>query len=115
MWVRQRSVQELSTMLFGYSLALQVHNTPEPVDFQGASSPFAQWLCETRGWSMALGWATAIEANAQGGTPLELFFSLLDEYRTRPVPAACPSRAEISGIERHQDDQQTHPDQKRGS
>jgi hypothetical protein len=84
MWVRQGSVQELSTMLFGYSLALQVHNAPESFDLLPARGPFAHWLSQTRGWPMALGWATAIEANAQGGTPLELFFSLLDEYRARP-------------------------------
>ena len=71
-------------MLFGYSLALQVHNVPEQFELDPALGPFARWLSWTRGWSMALGWAAAIEANTQDGAPLELFFSLLDEYRARP-------------------------------
>jgi len=71
-------------MLFGYSLALEVHNVPESFELHPALGPFARWLSETRGWPMALGWATAIEANAQGGAPVELFFSLLDEYRAMP-------------------------------
>lgn len=71
-------------MLFGYFLALEVHNVPESFDFHPGGGPFARWLSETRGWPMALGWAAAIEANAQGGAPLELFFSLLDEYRAMP-------------------------------
>jgi hypothetical protein len=79
MWVR--SVEELSAMLFGYSLALQVHGAPEGFDFHPAQGLFAGWLSETQGWSMARGWATAIEANAQGTAPLQLFFSLLDDYR----------------------------------
>ena len=84
MWVRQGSVQELSTMLFGYSLALQVHSVPERFDLHPALGPFADWLRATRGWSMVFGWATAIEENAGDSTPLDLFFSLLDEYRARP-------------------------------
>lgn len=32
-----------------------------------------------------------------------------------PVPAACQNRAEVSGIERHQDDEQNAPEQQRGS
>jgi hypothetical protein len=81
MFVRRGSVQELGTMLVGYSLALQVHGVPERFDLRPALGPFAKWLSETQGWSMALGWDTAIEANAHGVAPLELFFNLLDEYR----------------------------------
>jgi hypothetical protein len=88
MWVRGGSLEELSTMLFGYSLALQVHGVPERFELHPALGPFADWLRETRGWSMVLGWATAIEKNAGEGTPLELFFGLLDEYRaSRGHPA----------------------------
>lgn len=68
-------------MLFGYSLALQVHDVPERFDFHPSRGPFAQWLSEAQGWSMVGGWATVIEENAQGTSPLELFFSLLDDYR----------------------------------
>ena len=86
MWVQHDSVQQLSTMLFGYSLALQVHDVPERFDLHPALGPFAEWLRATRGWPMALGWATAIEMNAADRAPLDLFFSLLDEYRARPGP-----------------------------
>jgi hypothetical protein len=75
------SVQRLSTMLFGYSLALQVHGVPEHFDLHPALGPFAGWLRATRGWPMALGGAAAIEMNAGDHVPLDLFFSLLDEYR----------------------------------
>ena len=68
-------------MLFGYSLALQVHDAPEGFDLHPSRGPFVQWLSETQGWSMVRGWATVIEENAQGTPPLELFFSLLDDYR----------------------------------
>ena len=84
MWVRRGSVQELSTMLFGYCLALQVHSITEPFDLHPALGPFAEWLRESRGWPMALGWAAAIEQNAGDSTPLDLFFSLLDEFRAGP-------------------------------
>jgi hypothetical protein len=84
MWVRRSSVQQLSTMLFGYWLALQVHGVPERFDFHPATGAFAQWLKESRGWPMNRGWATAIEENAQDDA-LELFFALLDEYQARPV------------------------------
>jgi hypothetical protein len=41
---------------------------------------------------MKQGWATAIETSAQGGTPLELFFSQLDEYQARPQSEAQEPR-----------------------
>jgi hypothetical protein len=84
MWVRQGSLEELSTMLFGYSLALQVHGVPERFDLHPALGPFADWLRETRGWGMSLGWAAAIEHNAGDSAPLDVFFRLLDEYRAGP-------------------------------
>ena len=80
MFVHQGSVHELSAMLFGYSLALQVHDAPEDFDLDPACGPFAQWLSGTQRWSMVRGWATAIEANAKDTAPLELFFRLLDDY-----------------------------------
>jgi hypothetical protein len=84
MWVRHGSVHELCTMLFGYSLALQVHGVPEGFDLHPALGPFADWLRATRGWSMSRGWDAAIEDNAGDRTPLDLLFGLLDEYRARP-------------------------------
>ena len=80
MFVRKGSIQELSTMLFGYWYALQVHDIPERFDFHPATGAFAKWLKETRGWPMNRGWATAIEENAQDDA-LALFFALFDEYQ----------------------------------
>jgi hypothetical protein len=91
MWVHNGSLRELMTILIGYSVALDVHDAPEDFDL-GPVGPFAQWLQSTRGWSMSLGWADAIERRAQDGeTALDTFFRLLDECRaqkTDPQPAA---------------------------
>ena len=81
MWVHNGSLQELMTILIGYSVALDVHGASAEFDL-GPVGPFAQWLQSTRGWSMSLGWAAAIERRAQDGeTALDAFFRLLDEYR----------------------------------
>ncbi|MGW8885935.1 hypothetical protein [Streptomyces sp. NPDC055749] len=80
-WVRNGSVEELSTMLFGYSVALQVHGVDEDFVFHPAAGPFAQWLGWKYGWSMATGWASAIERHLPDEPPLEAFFRLLDEFR----------------------------------
>jgi hypothetical protein len=86
MWVRNGSLQELETMLFGYSVALDVHQVPEQFELRGGGGPFADWLRETRGWSLEYGWAACIETHAGSQPPLELFFSPLDEYRARSRP-----------------------------
>ncbi|MGG8408842.1 hypothetical protein ACM614_20745 [Streptomyces sp. 12297] len=92
--MRSSSVEELSTMLFGYSVALQVHGVDEAFVFHPAAGPFAQWLASEYGWSMATGWAGAIERHLPDEPPLEAFFRLLDAFRTnnadRPTGAdAC--------------------------
>jgi hypothetical protein len=91
MWVRGHSVRELETMLCGYSMALAVHDVPEYFELDPALGPFAAWLRETRHWAMAEGWAAAIEAHAGSDSPIELFFSLLDEYRSRPEAETNPA------------------------
>lgn len=83
MQVGHGSVQDLSIMLFGYSLALQVHGTAERFDLHPSRGPFADWLSASRGWSMSRGWATAIEENAGDRAPIAVLFELLDEYRAR--------------------------------
>ncbi|MEV6071920.1 hypothetical protein AB0L82_35725 [Nocardia sp. NPDC052001] len=81
MWARGGSLQELEAILFGYSVALEVHSMPEEFAF-GARGAFTQWLESTYGWGMSLGWAVAIEQHLQDGeTPMDAFFRLLDEYR----------------------------------
>ncbi|MFJ8913551.1 hypothetical protein [Amycolatopsis sp. NPDC102389] len=81
MWLRQRSLRDLQSILFGYGVALDVHGLDEKFEM-GPVGPFAQWIEARFGWPMALGWAVAIEKHADGEEPLEAFFRLLDEYRT---------------------------------
>ncbi|MGW4227070.1 hypothetical protein ACWEG1_26840 [Streptomyces bauhiniae] len=93
MWVRHRSLQHLDSILIGYRVAMEVHGIREDdfpfwgVDNRGS---FEEWLQRRRGQQSALGWPVEIERDAESaGVPaIELFFSLLDEYR-----------AEISGPE----------------
>ncbi|WP_336159039.1 hypothetical protein [Amycolatopsis sp. VC5-11] len=82
MWLRQRSLQDLQSILFGYSVALDVHGCDEEFAL-GPAGPFAQWIEARYGWPMAAGWAVAIEGHADDEEPLNVFFRLLDEYRTR--------------------------------
>lgn len=56
-------------LLFGYHLALQVHDVDEPFEFHRWSGGFACWLSRTRGWSMAIGWDAAIVENLPGDAP----------------------------------------------
>ncbi|MFY4722850.1 hypothetical protein [Streptomyces sp. LaBMicrA B280] len=80
-WVRNGSLQELAVMMFGYHLALQVHDVDEVFEFHRGSGGFASWLSRTRGWSMATGWDAAIMENLPGEPPLDAFFRLVDEYQ----------------------------------
>lgn len=80
-WVRNGSLQELAVMMFGYHLALQIHDADEEFAFHRGSGGFASWLSRTRGWSMAIGWDAAIVENLPGEPPLDAFFRLVDEYR----------------------------------
>ncbi|MFB6550765.1 hypothetical protein [Streptomyces sp. NPDC056405] len=80
-WVRDGSLQELAVMMFGYHLALQVHDVHEAFEFHRGSGGFASWLSRTRGWSMVTGWDAAIMENLPGEPPLDAFFQLVDEYR----------------------------------
>ncbi|MDT0454983.1 hypothetical protein RM550_04390 [Streptomyces sp. DSM 41527] len=81
MWVRGGSLEELSTMLFGYSVALRVHGVDEEFAFHPSSGPFASWLSREYGLPMALGWASAIERHLPDEPPLDTFFRLFDEFR----------------------------------
>ncbi|WP_329095507.1 hypothetical protein OG979_12815 [Actinomadura citrea] len=80
MWVRGHSLRELETLLCGYGVALLIHELDEHFAF-GPRGPFSDWLEQQYGWSLALGWAAAIEDHAEGESPLERFFQLVDEFR----------------------------------
>ncbi|MET9263955.1 hypothetical protein [Amycolatopsis sp. NPDC004079] len=80
MWLRQRSLRDLQSILFGYGVALDVHGLDEEFALWPVGS-FARWIEARFGWSMAAGWAVAIEKHADCEEPLNVFFRLLDEYR----------------------------------
>ncbi|MYV69128.1 hypothetical protein GT043_24940 [Streptomyces sp. SID2131] len=64
---------------------MEVHSAEEDFPFWalGGSAPFGTWLNERAGRPSALRWAAQIECEAEAtGTPaLELFFTLLDQFR----------------------------------
>ncbi|MFH8476957.1 hypothetical protein [Streptomyces sp. NPDC018000] len=82
-WVLGGSLEELSTMLFGYSVALRVRGVDEEFAFHPSSGPFASWLSREYGLPMALGWVSAIERHVPDAPPLDTFFRLFDEFRQR--------------------------------
>lgn len=87
MWVRGRSLLHLESMLIGYTAALGVHGSNENCNLHaGSQGPFAQWLWNRLGmvYPSSLGWAVEIERRAeQTDVPaIEMFFELLDEFRT---------------------------------
>ena len=77
---RVRQLQEMETLLAGYSLALQEHRASDSVENFGRE--FCDFLRQTRGWSTSCGFADAFRV----GTPTDeeawnLFWKLLDEFR----------------------------------
>ncbi|WP_189265999.1 hypothetical protein [Streptomyces fuscichromogenes] len=86
MWVHSSSLQHLNSMLIGYRVALGIHDIAEPYDFwnPGTQGGFSEWLWQRLGRHSALGWATEIEREAErlGRPSVEMFFELLDEFRT---------------------------------
>ncbi|MFE7775747.1 hypothetical protein ACFU5O_17965 [Streptomyces sp. NPDC057445] len=91
MYVRGRSVLHLQSILYGYSVACEIHGAPAAKDFDHFG-PFSEWLWPRLGMQYAspLGWAVEIEraAEAAGGQPLDMFFDLLDEFRAAQAPTA---------------------------
>ncbi|MFF6867279.1 hypothetical protein [Streptomyces sp. NPDC012450] len=91
-WALNGSLTHLDSMLLGYRVAMEVHSAEEDFPFwtPGGSAPFDTWLNERAGRASALRWSTQIEREAETtGTPaLELFFTLLDQFRAeRQQPA----------------------------
>jgi hypothetical protein len=86
MWIHRSSLQHLNSILIGYRVALGIHDIAEPFDFwnPGTQGSFSEWLWQRLGRHSALGWATEIEREAErlGRPAMEMFFELLDEFRT---------------------------------
>lgn len=84
MWVRRGSLQHLDSMLVGYAVACEIHDNDESFDFWNGG-PFSQWLWKrmNMAYPSNLGWAVEIEraAESAGTPPMEMFFSLWDEFR----------------------------------
>lgn len=95
MWVRHRSLQHLDSILIGYRVAMEVHGIHEddfPFWGAGDRGPFEEWFQQRRAHHSALGWPIEIERDAEAaGVPaIELFFSLLDEYRAEESQQSQP-------------------------
>lgn len=92
MWVRGSSLLHLSSLLHGYRVAMEVHGIEEDFPFwtPGGQAPFDAWLCERNGRASSLLWAVEIEHEAEAaGTPaIELFFTLLDQFRAQREQSA---------------------------
>ncbi|MCZ7459027.1 hypothetical protein [Streptomyces sp. WMMC940] len=90
-YVRGRSLLHLQSILYGYSVACEIHGVPVVNDF-GHCGPFSEWLWPRLGmeYSSALGWAVEIEraSEAAGVEPLDMFFGLLDEFRAARATTA---------------------------
>ncbi|WP_329121020.1 hypothetical protein [Streptomyces sp. NBC_01353] len=92
MWVPGSSLAHLDAMLIGYRVAMEVHEAEEDFPFwtPGGDTPFGIWLNERNGRASALRWSTQIEHEAEttGAPAIELFFTLLDQFRAeRQQPA----------------------------
>ncbi|MCX5101703.1 hypothetical protein [Streptomyces sp. NBC_00439] len=83
MYLRNRSILDLSSILYGYSVACKIHGVPAVTDFDQLG-PFSEWLWPRLGMQhSSLGWEVEIRRAAEtaGTPPLDMFFSLLDEFR----------------------------------
>ncbi|MFJ7773949.1 hypothetical protein [Streptomyces yangpuensis] len=69
-------------------MATEIHGAPSMKIFEHFGS-FSTWLWPRLGmrYPSALGWAVEIEraAEAAGAPAADMFFKLLDEFRTEPV------------------------------
>ncbi|MFF8607929.1 hypothetical protein ACF06X_18520 [Streptomyces sp. NPDC015346] len=86
MWVPGASLLHLDSLLTGYRVAMTVHNAEEDFPFwtPGGVSPFDDWLNNRNGSESSLRWSTQIEREAvtTNTPPIELFFALLDQFRS---------------------------------
>jgi hypothetical protein len=92
MWVRGSSLLHLESILMGYRIAMAAHSVTEDWPFwsPGRQGPFTEWLWQRLGHKSAMGWAVEIEREARAADqqPIDMFFSLFDEYRAERDQAA---------------------------
>lgn len=82
---RSMQLENLEQLLTGYTLALRQHDIQEHVvDF---NQEFGSFLWKTKGWSASCGPVAAIrERSATDEDAWELFWRLVDEFRTTVTP-----------------------------
>lgn len=80
MWIPDKSLAQLETMVHGYLVALRAHGVVEfGVEF---NRRFSAFVYDRLGWSTSRGWADAITTNCTSpDAAFERFFSLLDDFR----------------------------------
>jgi hypothetical protein len=82
MSIRDGSLGELETLVWGYYTGLHNHGLIELVPEM--TRHFSTWLYHETGWSTACGWAYAITSNrtdSSDSSPLDEFFGFVDRYR----------------------------------
>jgi hypothetical protein len=72
-------LEELQTLVHGYTAALQVHGVVESVP---AMVHFSTWLRHKTTWSTSCGWAHAIAGHTRQDSALATFFTFIAEFRT---------------------------------
>jgi hypothetical protein len=88
MYLRDGSLADLETLLWGYYAALQAHGLVENVPRM--DHHFRWWLYDRKGWSPTLDWATALEhLYREAEARHDAFFGLVDEYRRLQPAAVC--------------------------
>ena len=88
MYLGDGSLRDLETLVWGYHSALRVHHLDEGVPEM--SRHFSSWLHLRKRWSLSQGWARAIEEHAkEGQEPLDVFFQLVEKYRTLRLRVLC--------------------------
>jgi hypothetical protein len=84
MYIGAGTLRDVESLVYGYYAGLHTHGLAEHVPEM--ANHFSTWLYSETGWSTSCGWASAIISNAGARPPLDLFFELVDRYRTlRPV------------------------------
>ena len=87
-YLRDNSLRELESMIFGYCGALREHGIVEAVPDFGKH--FSEWLSHRTRWSTCRGWAVAIEEGQPTAEErLATFFKLVDEFRELTPTRIC--------------------------
>jgi hypothetical protein len=80
MYLRDSSLKELETLLWGYYTALRTHGIVEDVPEMGLH--FHNWLWNREGFPSAIGWGTVLDDKySDRDTAIAKLFEYVDEYR----------------------------------